>query len=219
MHDFQFFDPNQDLSVVYKKAPHWAQSGTMTFITWRTADSLPVVVLNKIRAERDDLIRAGGLDPTADWKRDLAARPAPERGQLQPALFESWDNHLDAGAGECLLARPELSRIVADSLHHFDESRYVLTDFVIMPNHVHLLAAFRDEAEMLSQCTAWKRFTGRQINAAVGRSGAFWQVEQFDHLVRSAEQFERFRRYIAENPRKAGLAEGQFRWYSKNLGR
>jgi len=218
MRDFQFFDRNQDLSIVYKKLPHWSQTATMTFITWRTADSLPAVVLNEIKEQRDEMIRACGLDPSVDWKRDLAARPADERGRLQSALFESWDKHLDAGAGKCLLARPELSRIVAGSLHHFDDVRYVLTDFVIMPNHVHLLAAFPGEDAMLKQCESWKRFTARQINAALGRSGGFWQVEQFDHLVRSAEQYERFRRYIAENPRKAGLTDGQFRWYSKNLG-
>jgi REP element-mobilizing transposase RayT len=219
MRDFQFFDPKQDLAVVCKTLPHWAQSGTITFITWRTADSLPVAVLERITSERAKLIRAFGLDPATDWRHELAKRAAPERGRLQSALFESWDKHLDAGAGECLLARPELSRIVADSLHHFDQSRYILTDFVIMPNHVHLLAAFPDEDAMLSQCTSWKRFTARQINAIVGRGGAFWQVEQFDHLVRSAEQFEHYRRYIAENPGRARLALDPCCLYSKDLGR
>ena len=95
----------------------------------------------------------------------------------------------------------------------------MLTDFVVMPNHVHLLAAFPDEGSMLNQCTSWKRFTARPINAAIGRRGEFWQVEQFDHLVRSLQQFEHYRRYIADNPGKAGLAMGQFRWFSKNLTR
>jgi putative transposase len=219
MRDFQFFDPQQELAVVYKTLPHWAQSGTITFITWRTADSLPVAVLERITAERAQLIRGFGLDPATDWRRELAKRTAPERGRLQWALFESWDKRLDAGAGECLLAGPELSRIVADSLHHFDQSRYILTDFVIMPNHVHLLAAFPDEDAMLSQCTSWKRFTARQINALTGRGGEFWQVEQFDHLVRSAEQFEHYRRYIAENPQRAGLALDPCCLYSKDLER
>ncbi len=218
MRDFQFFDPTQDLAIAYKKLPHWAQAGTMTFITWRTADSLPAAALERFVAERDRQIRAAGLDPASDWKRELAKQPAAERGQLHWALFESWDRCLDAGAGDCLLARPELSLIVANSLHHFDGDRYVLTDFIVMPNHVHLLAAFPDENAMLAQCESSKRFTARQINAAVGRSGGFWQVEQFDHLVRSAEQFEHYRRYIAANPQKAGLELGQYRHFSKDLG-
>ena len=29
----------------------------------------------------------------------------------------------------------------------------------------------------------------------------FWREESFDHLVRTAEHFQAFRRYIADNPR------------------
>jgi type I restriction enzyme R subunit len=219
MQGFQFFDPDQEVSIGYKTLLHWAQGGTLTFITWRTADSLPRAALERFNAQRAELIRGFGLDPDGDWKRDLAKETRDERGRVQSALFDMWDKHLDAGAGEFLLARPELSRIVADSLHHFDQNRYMLTDFVVMPNHVHVLAAFPNGDAMLNQCTSWKRFTARQINAAIGRRGEFWQVEQFDHLVRSLDQFEHYRRYIAENPRRAGLAAGQFVLFSKNLRR
>jgi len=37
----QAFDPEQPYSVVWRRLPHWAQVGTMYFITWRTADSMP----------------------------------------------------------------------------------------------------------------------------------------------------------------------------------
>jgi type I restriction enzyme R subunit len=155
------------------------------------------------------------LDPQGNWKSQLAGLPARDRGRVQWTLFAAWDEQLDRGAGACELAKPELSKIVEDSLLHFDGDRYVLTDAVVMPNHVHLLAAFRDEDTLLAQCTSWKRYTGRAIQAVFGRHGEFWQVEQFDHLVRSDEQFEHYRRYIATNPEKARLAPGTYRWYSK----
>jgi hypothetical protein len=79
------------------------------------------------------------------------------------------------------------------------------------------MVAFREESMLLTQCTLWKRFTGRQINQLLGFRGEFWQVEQFDHLIRTEEQFEYYRRYIADNPHKAGLAAGSYRWYSKRL--
>ena len=69
-----------------------------------------------------------------------------------------------------------------------------------MPNHVHVLAAFPTEEAMLEQCESWKRFTARQINRLLNRRGRFWQQDVFDHLVRSPEEFERLRAYIAENP-------------------
>ena len=83
-------------------------------------------------------------------------------------------------------------------------------DFVVMPNHVHLLCAFSSENALSKQCDSWLHFTARQINLKLGRKGKFWQQEPFDHLVRSPEQYEYLRKYIAENGAKAGLKENQF---------
>jgi REP element-mobilizing transposase RayT len=217
MKEFQFFDKQQEVAVVYKNLPHWAQTGTLAFVTWRTADSLPAAALKRIVQQRAKLLEEFGIAADGDWKKEPGKLSIDDRGKVQSAIFETWERQLDARAGACVLARSELSQIVADSLLHFDGDRYQLTDFVVMPNHVHLLAAFATEEALLEQCTLWKRFTGRQINQALGASGEFWQVEQFDSLVRSEEQFEHYRRYIAANPQKANLAAGSYRWYSKNL--
>lgn len=83
-------------------------------------------------------------------------------------------------------------------------------DFVVMPNHVHLLAVFPTAEAMEKQCSSWMHFTAVQINKATGAKGRFWQKEPFDHLVRSPEQYEYLRRYIAENPQKAGLRPGEY---------
>jgi putative transposase len=217
MRELQFFDPKQEVAVVSKSLPHWAQAGTITFITWRMADSLPAVGLKKFTAERDQLLRTFQLNPRDDWKAQLDALPAADRRRIQQALFQVWDDRLDAGHGDCQLSQPEFSQIVLNSLLHFDGDRYFLTDAVVMPNHVHLLAAFRDEDSLLQQCSSWKRYTARQINAQLGARGEFWQVEQFDHLVRSAEHFDHYRHYIAENPRRARLAPGTYRHFTKSL--
>jgi REP-associated tyrosine transposase len=55
------------------------------------------------------------------------------------------------------------------------------------------------------------------LNRELGSSGRFWQQDGFDHLVRSVEQFEALRRYIAANPKKARLQKGEFLHYSKDL--
>jgi type I restriction enzyme R subunit len=90
-----------------------------------------------------------------------------------------------------------------------------MTDFVIMPNHAHLLAAFPTPEAMGDQCAAWRRYTARHINQRLQQRGEFWQDEGFDHLVRSPEHFEYYRRYIAENPIKAHLRPGEYRLYSR----
>jgi putative transposase len=79
-----------------------------------------------------------------------------------------------------------------------------------MPNHVHLLVCFRQDINLLEQCYSWKHYMARRINAALSRSGRFWQSESFDHLVRDADHFERFRIYIRKNPMKVGLQDEEY---------
>jgi type I restriction enzyme R subunit len=63
---------------------------------------------------------------------------------------------------------------------------------------------------MLAQCDSWKHYTATQINRRLHLKGRFWQQDGFDHLVRTVEQFEHLRRYIADNPKKANLHAGEF---------
>ena len=83
-------------------------------------------------------------------------------------------------------------------------------DFVVMPNHVHLLAAFASDDAMREQFDSWLHYTAFRINQQIGESGHFWQQEPFDHLVRSGQQYEYLRDYIADNPKKAKLREGEY---------
>ncbi len=41
----QAFDRNQQYSVINRRLPHWSQAGTVSFITFRTWDSIPKKVL------------------------------------------------------------------------------------------------------------------------------------------------------------------------------
>ena len=215
--DVGFFDRDSDWSVVERMLPHWVQAGTLCFVTWRANDSLPASVLIRLDREIAAFLRSEGLNVNADWKHELAKRSGKQRGRIQWKLFETRDKFRDQGHGECLLAQPECAKIVEDSLRKFDEDRYFLTDSTVMPNHVHFIAAFRDESAFLKQCTEWKRFTACAINKQVGSTGEYWQVDQFDHLIRSLEQFEHYRRYIANNPNRANLPANEFRHYQKGL--
>jgi len=176
---------------------------------------MPKDVVRRWIAERDALLRQHGVVPGPHWKARLAQLPRTVQQRLQWTLTERWDNDLDACHGACVLRQPELAEIVYRSFLHFNGERYVITDFVIMPNHVHLLAAFPTEQAMLDQCTSWQRYTAMQINRRRQQRGAFWQEEGFDHLVRSPQHFEYYRRYIAENPAKAHLRPGEYRRYSR----
>lgn len=210
--DLSFFDPNETVSVLERRLPHWSQAGVVVFITFRTHDSMPRDVLDRFHADRRLWLHSQGINPDqANWKIELAKLPRPMQRKYYQTFSTRWNDELDASHGQCVLRSKELSDIVADSLLHFDGDRYELTDFVVMPNHVHLLAAFPDDDTMLKQCESWKHYTATQINRRLGRRGRFWQQDGFDHLLRSLEQFEHLQRYIANNPKKANC---QARTYS-----
>ena len=218
--EIQVFDRRQEYAVFERRLPHWAQAGTIAFLTWRTWDSIPQAALDRWLAERARWLRAHGIDPeAADWQRKLADLDRPLFQEFQLLIADRWNDHLDECHGACVLRRPELAAIVRDSLLHFDGDRYELTDFVVIPNHVHVLAAFPDANSMLTQCDSWKHFTAVKINREVQCKGRFWQQDGFDHLVRSLEQFEYLQRYIADNPFKARLKPGQFVVYSSRSAR
>jgi len=215
--DLRFFDRSDDFEISFSRLPHWSQPGTVAFITWRTADSMPRDVLEQWIIERDSIVQQNGLDPASDWRSASNRLPAGHRMKIKWDLIARFDGHLDKCHGACPLKDAGLAQIIADSLNAFEGERYVLTDFVIMPNHVHLMAAFSTPEMMRSQIAGWKRFQARQINIALERSGHFWQEDDFDHLVRSESQVLYYRKYIADNPRKARLKPGEFLHWSREL--
>jgi replication-associated recombination protein RarA len=176
--------------------PHWRQDGAMYFVTWRSADSMPRERADQWMKERDAWLKA--------HPKPWSLRDEEEYYRLFADRWEAW---LDEGHGESLLGRPAIRQIVEEVLRHDDGTKYRLEDFIVMPNHIHVLVCPL-ETHTLSEITqAWKSTTAHRINKLLGRSGTFWQKESFDHIVRSAEQAQKFRAYIQENPRGLRGAE------------
>jgi putative transposase len=213
---FEFFDPTQDVYIRYGQLPHWEQPGATYFITWRTADSIPADVLRRWKVERAVWLRQHAIDPlAADWREQLRRLPRAARHDYHVRFTAAWMDCLDECHGECVLRQAELSRIVAENLRYLDEREYLLAAFVVMPNHVHVLVQFPDEGQLGSRTKAWKHYTATKINARLGTRGRFWQKESFDRLVRSPEQFESLRSYIAANPQAAGLKPDDYPHYER----
>jgi type I restriction enzyme R subunit len=205
------FDPKGELLIHEHCRPHWSQAGAVVFITFRAHDSIPREVIDRWDREKQEWLRLRGRDSGAHWSAIIPTLPEKDRADFQKTFDRCREAFLDSCHGRCLLGRPELSKIVADSLLHFDGQRYRMGDFVVMPNHVHLLAVFPTADAMKGQCDSWLHYMAFRINQAVGERGKFWQQEPFDHLVPSPGQYEYLRQYIVNNPRKAGLTPGEYR--------
>ena len=214
---FELFDPKSEFDVNYScNLPHWHQVGATYFITFRTDDSIPVSLARSWYRRRDDWLRRHGIDPqTSDWRKALNGLSRDSRQEFHETFSRQFLDYLDQGYGDCQLRKPDLARIVADSLLHFDGARYHMGDFVVMPNHVHLVVCILGDIEPEVHCYSWKKFTVTQINRRLGRKGRFWQEESFDHLIRNPDQFDAIRKYIANNPASAGLRVGEYYHYKR----
>ncbi|HUY89174.1 MAG TPA: transposase [Pirellulales bacterium] len=206
----ELFDPKGELQVRELCRPHWSQAGAVVFITFRTHDSVPREVVERWEREKQQWLRNRGWAAGEDWTSIVPKLSEAQRAEFQKHFDRCRETFLDTCHGRCLLRRPELARIVADSLLHFDGERYRMGDFVVMPNHVHLLAAFPTADAMKQQCDSWLHYTAYKIHRTIGEKGKFWQQEPFDHLVRSVEQYEYLRQYVADNPQKASLKSGEY---------
>jgi len=203
---FQPYNPDAATEKTWQNLPHWSQEGTTYWITFRLADSLPQEKLNAWKAERD-IWASHHPEPwsDSDWK------------EYHERFGERLENWLDVGEGECHLRRPEIRSLVEKGLTHFDGARYDLGPWIIMPNHVHMLLRPNKGQNLSKIMQGIKGVSAKECNSLLGRTGQpFWQEESFDHIVRSQAQFDRFIRYITENPRKAKLKEGEYQRSSDN---
>ena len=191
--EIQFYDPQASKEVYRRQLPHWGQMGRVYFVTFRLADSIPASRAAELNRERQGWCKTHQAPYTpAQWH---------EYHMLFSARIEQW---LDQCSGSCLLTHPACAQIVVDAIESHDGRRYQLDQWVIMPNHVHVLVTPSEGFALEEILQGWKSFTAHAINRLLSRHGQLWQRESFDHIVRSSAYLERFRKYIRDNPAKAG---------------
>jgi REP element-mobilizing transposase RayT len=186
------------------RLPHWEKDDGTYFITFRLVDSLPKSVLDRIESERRAIITTAN-----QLHRDLSP---DERRKIQRLSTPIIEQFLDNGAGACHLRNPAIAGDLANTLRHFDQKRYRLLAWCIMPNHVHVVVRLFPGENLADVVHSWKSFSAKRANKILEAHGAFWQREYYDHLVRGEEEFERAVRYVAENPAKANLQHWKWVW-------
>lgn len=194
-----------------RNLPHIQPPGATLFVTFRLAGSIPTAVLEQLKEEaeeREQKIRATAVP--ADLPYLLY--------QEQKRHFARWDSVLDrAESGPRWLGQPEIATIVVNSLHFLDGNVYDLDAFTVIPTHVH--AVFQPLAKedgsyhaLQKILHSLKRHTAWEANKVLGREGAFWQHESYDHVVRNRREWERIVAYVLNNPVKAGLVQTWEEW-------
>ncbi len=189
-----------DLIYYERNLPHRLPPGEAVFLTFRLAGSLPRQVIAQLRADTELALSRLELDPAQAYAE-------------QKKYFGRFDAQLAQGDfGPTWLRQPEIAALVAQSLHYFHGKNHDLLCYCLMPNHVHLVVVVPDEAPPLQKTLQrLKSYTATQANKLLGLTGAFWQAESYDHVVRNGE-LERIISYVLENPVKAGLVAEWERW-------
>jgi len=203
--------------------PHWQPAGATFFVTFRLKGTLPLEKIQNLKKEQER------------EKKDFIKLSRDEKRKQnylnERRYFGKWDNLLDqAEFGPRWLSQPEIAEIVKEALHFRNGRDYDLFAFCIMSNHVHVVFAPLDskldwqsdlpnsdsqsnlQKPLNKIMQSLKRQTARKSNIVLGREGAFWQDESYDHVIRDNGEFERIVNYVLENPQKAGLVSKWEDW-------
>ena len=202
--NFCGFDKRYATYHYIRNLPHWRQTGSTYFVTFRTKDSIPKQQWINI------------TNAAKDWQAKLANSPRNPKILREYTLFKRRfqrriETILEECHGACLLKDPAFRRHVIEALMFYQNKRYRIDAGVIMPNHVHLVITPFIGHHLETSLGKAKSYSSRQINQLASRKGSFWMPENFDHIIRNG-YYQRTIRYLLKNPIKARLKPDEF-WY------
>lgn len=203
---------NLDYREYYRRnLPHIQPRGATFLINFRLAGSLPAEVVERLRAETDKLEES--LLTIKDQKEKNLVRD-----KEQSILFGKWDEALHKSqTGPFWLKDERIAKIVADSILYHDGDWFDVLAYCIMPNHVHLVLIPYERSDKADYSLTKimhniKRNSANHANKTLGRTGGFWQHENYDHFARDEAELKRIIKYVLYNPVKANLVKEQEDW-------
>jgi putative transposase len=104
-----------------------------------------------------------------------------------------------------LFQTERMARLLVDVLFHYrGQGRYLLHEFVLMPDHFHVLLSPTETLERALQLI--KGGFSFRARKELGFGGEIWQKSFYDRRVRDVDEYCAFREYIHRNPVKGRLA-------------
>jgi len=126
---------------------------------------------------------------------------APHRGNTG---FSTYFITANTFQKHSLFQSDRMARLFLDVLSHYrSQEKYLLHEFVVMPDHFHLLITPTLTLERALQLI--KGGFSFRAKRELGFGGEIWETSFYDHRVRDWEEYCAFRRYIHMNPMKRGL--------------
>lgn len=107
---------------------------------------------------------------------------------------------------QSLLQSDRMAGLFINVLFHYQkQNRYRLHEYVIMPNHFHLLITPIAPVTLEKSVQFIKGGFSYRAKKELSFVGEIWQTSFYDRRVRDAIEYVRFRHYIHMNPVRRGL--------------
>jgi putative transposase len=107
---------------------------------------------------------------------------------------------------QCLLQSDRMAKLFVDVLFHYqNQSKYRLHEFVVMPNHFHVLLTPLFPVTLEKAVQFIKGGFSYRARKELRFTGEIWQTSFYDHRVRDEREHAGFRHYIHMNPVRRGL--------------
>jgi REP element-mobilizing transposase RayT len=170
--------------------PHFDGREVPQFVSLHLFDSVPASVLARWRGE---------LNASSFIKDRILLRRRIEK-------------YLDQGYGQAFMKEHRIAAMIQNVLLGFDSETYRLSAWVVMPNHIHMLATRLENYTLADIMQSLKSITSHKANRTLKRHGQFWMPDYFDRYIRNAQHFATTVRYIENNPVKARLCKRPEDW-------
>jgi putative transposase len=116
---------------------------------------------------------------------------------------------------EPIFRREATANLLIETLTYYrDQGKYLLHEFVVMPDHLHALLTPGDEISLERAM----QFVKGGFSFRLKFRGPVWQASFTNHRIRDADDYEHHRVYIQLNPVRAKLVAvaSEYRYSSAN---
>ena len=202
----------------HRNLPHIQPPSATFFVTFNLTGSIPKHIIQQYITEKRKLEAA----------QQITFMQKQDNQEKKREWFRKFEDTLDqANYGPVWLKNEQIAKLVAESLHHLNEKVYSLISYCILANHVHVVftplkiqPSVTDNKQtnsmsyhsLSSIMHSLKSYTAQKANQLLGRSGAFWQQESYDHCIRNPDELHRIITYVLNNPVKIGLVKEWKEW-------
>jgi len=124
--------------------------------------------------------------------------PATSNGQTYMITSSTWGRR-------ALFSRDVWAKLLIETLYHYRGTAYLLHEFVVMPDHIHVILTPKTSLEKAVQFI--KGGFSYRAKKELGSSLEVWQKGFSDHRIRDASDYRIHQIYVQQNPVRRHLCE------------